>query len=391
MADGKNLAARWRALRAGVAAGGLAFGLAVFASSASAQPISLYVGMHGSDIRKAHFDPADGSLVIDGVAAQVPRPTWTLAHPRLPILYSVNEVGNDGGANGSVLAFRIDRKTGDLKLISQVDAGGGGTTYLTLDKRSMTLFAANYGGGSVAAIPVLEDGSLGPRASLVIDHGSGPNKRQTRPHAHGAEVDPSGKYVIVSDLGADRVFIYPFDAKARTLWQPGPGQETHHIAPPGSGPRHTVFSPDGKYLYLLNELTAQLATFQWDAKAGKLLELDRQTTNSADFKSDSSVSEIQISPNGRFLYAGNRGENTIVVYALDSISGKPSLVQRIGSGGDFPWSFSFDPGHHWLLVANERSDRIEIFSVDPTSGKLTDTGRSVSTPKPVSITFVPGL
>ena len=155
-----------------------------------AAPLAFYVGMHGAEIRKGTFNPADGTLTIDGVVAQVPRPTWTLAHPTLPVLYAANEVGNDGDINGSVYAFRVDRKTGALTKLGEQDAGGGGTTYLTLDARSHTLLAANYGAGSVASFPIAKDGSIGPRASLVVDTGSGPHKRQAKPHAHAPAVVP---------------------------------------------------------------------------------------------------------------------------------------------------------------------------------------------------------
>lgn len=356
----------------------------------AAPPLLVYIGMHGSEIRVGHFDPAKGTLTVDGPVAQVPRPTWTVAHPTLPILYSVNEVGNDGKSNGSVYAFHIDRKTGALTKIGEVDAGGGGTTFLTLDPRSHTLFAANFGGGSVATIPINPDGTLGQRTSLVQDIGTGPHKRQTSPHAHAAEIDPTGHFVLVSDLGADRLFVYPFDAATHTLSLPAKGAEHHYIAPPGSGPRHTVFSPDGHYVYLLNELTADLVSFRWDGARGVPTQIDRRSTNSAGFTGESSVSEIAVSPDGRFLYAGNRGENTLVVYALNRATGKPTLIQRISGGGDTPWSFSFDPGHRWLLVANEHSGKIAVFSVNRATGKLTDTKARVDTPSPVSITFVPG-
>lgn len=359
-------------------------------TSAHAAPLLVYVGMHGTDIRMGRFDPATGSLTIDKTVAQLDRPTWTLAHPLLPVLYAVNEIGNDGKTNGSVQAFRIDRKNGALTKIGDVDAGGGGTTYLTYDPRSHTLFAANYGGGSVATIPVRADGSLGARSSLVQDVGTGPNRRQASPHAHGAQIDPSGRFVLVSDLGADRMFVYPFEAKSHSLSLPVQGQEHHYAAPAGSGPRHTAFSPDGRHLYLLNELTAELMSFRWEAATGTPVEIEHRSTNSPGFSGMSSTSEIAISPNGRYLYVGNRAEHCVVVYALDRTSGKPTEVQRIGGGGDVPWSFTFDPSHRWLLLANEKSNAIAVFSVDTASGKLHDTGQRVSTPSPVSITFTRG-
>lgn len=373
----------------------LVMGLALTAAVAALMPLAaapartlpVYVGMHGSEIRLGRFDPKSGALAMEGPVASVPRPTWTIRHPRLPVLYSVNEEGNDGSKNGSIRAFRIDPKNGALAMINEVDAGGGGTTYLAIDPRSMTLIAANYAGGSVATFPILKNGSLGPAASVIAATGSGPHRRQNKAHAHSVAVDPSGHFVLAADLGADRLFVYPFDGRTHALRPDASGKARHFVGRPGSGPRHIAFHPDGRFLYLINELTAEVQAFGWDASTGHLSLLQTVATNSPDHEGDSSASEILVSADGRFVYAGNRGENSLLVYAVDRRKGTLSLVQRIGSGGEVPWGFAFAPDGRWLLVANEKSDRISIFAIDRRTGRLRYSGQSATSPKPVSFSF----
>ncbi len=372
----------------------LTFGAPAISVPATSVPPSpadgdlVYVGMHGAEIRAGRFDARSGTLAMIGPVASVPRPTWTIRHPRLPIIYAANEDGNDGARNGSIIAFRADRRTGSLTRLNEVDAGGGGTTYLTLDPRSMTLVAANYAGGSVATFPVLADGRIGPRASLVAATGSGPHRRQAKPHAHSVLVDPTGRFILVADLGADRIFIYPFDGRRHAIRPDAAGSERHFVATSGSGPRHIAFAPDGRFLYLINELTADVQVLRWDARRGRLTLVQTLPIDAPDHQGTSSASEIAVSADGRFVYAGNRAENRLVVLAVDQAKGTLSIIQRIGAGGEVPWGFSLHPGGRWLLVANERSDRINILAIDRRTGRLTDSGRSADTPKPVSISFL---
>ena len=358
------------------------------ASAAPAPSDLVYVGMHGPEIRAGRFDARSGDLAMLGTVAAVPRPTWIVRHPRLPIVYAANEDGNDGTRNGSVISYRVDPATGALTRLNEVDAGGGGTTYLTLDPRSMTLFAANYAGGSVASFPILSDGRLGDRVSLVAASGSGPHRRQAKPHAHSVLVDPTGRFVLVADLGADRLFVYPFDGRKHAIRTEPAETARHFVAAAGSGPRHIAFAPNGRFLYLVNELTADVQVLRWHARDGRLDPVQTIATNAPDHEGASSASEILVSADGRFVYAGNRAENRIVVFAVNPKEGTLSFLQRIDAGGEVPWGFTLHPDGRWMLIANERSDWISIFVVDRRSGRLTDTGRRTPTPKPVSITFV---
>ncbi len=344
----------------------------------------VYIGMHGTQITLARFDPRTGELKLSGPAATMPSPTWSVLHPRTPVIYYVSEIGNDGKSNGAVWSFRVNRATGELTKINQSDAGGGGTTFLYLDTPSLTLLTTNFGSGSTASFAIGADGSLSPRTSLVTETGSGPNVRQKSAHAHSVIVDPSGRFALVADLGTDKVYIYALDRKTHALQQDPHGE---YVLPPGSGPRHVSFHPSGKVAYVFCELTADLQTVHWDARAGKLSLAQTTSTNSADFKGKSSIAEIAVSRDGRFVYVSNRGENTLVSYSVTPATGELTFLQRITSGGD-PWSFTIHPTGRWMLVANEHTNKVQVIAIDPAAGKMTDTNVAITTPTPVSISFV---
>lgn len=345
----------------------------------------VYVGMQGNQIRALRFDPSSGKLAMIGSVAEGPRPTWTVAHPQLPVLYAVND---DNTTEGSVTAFSIDRSSGALTKLNEVASGGSGTTYLSLDASAATLFAANFGGGSASSIALNRDGSLGALVSTIKAGGSGPHRRQTKPHAHSVTVDPSGRYALVPDLGADRVFVYAYDQATHSLSPDDPAQPRSFVAAPGSGPRHLAFAPDGRFVYLLAELTSEVMALRWDAQQGRLTLLQTVQTSSPEFSGTRSGAEVAVSRDGRFVYVENRGENTLVVYQVDQQSGTLTLLQRLPAGGQVPWGFAIHPSGKWLLVANQRSNKVNVFSIDPASGKLSDTGNAVDTLSPVSITFV---
>lgn len=341
----------------------------------------VYVGSQGRQIQALRFDPASGRLELIGPVAGGLRPTWTLAHPQLPILYAVDD---DSGKEGTVSAFAVERASGALRKLNEAPTGGNGATHLWLDLPSHTLFAANFGGGSSASIAVLPDGSLGPLVSTLQGHGSGPHRRQASAHAHASAIAPGGHHLLVPDLGADRVFVYGYDAATRVL---SPGLA--FSAPPGSGPRHLVAGADGRFVYLLNELSADVMALGWDADAGRLSLLQTVAISSDGFAGTKSGAEIARSADGRFLYVANRGEHALLVYGIDAASGQLALLQRIGSGGETPWSFALHASGKWLLVANQRSGGVHVFGVDAASGRLSDTGISVAVATPVNLSFMP--
>jgi 6-phosphogluconolactonase len=340
----------------------------------------------GTQVYGAWFDTASGDLTPIGPVGEADA-DWAVTHPTLPILYvATMEVG------GVVDTFRIDRTTGALTKTGELSTGGtglggGGVSYIGIDRPSNTLLATNFEDGFTAAVPISQTGKLGAPASLAQDTGSGPNPRQAAPHPHYAEVDPTGRYALVADFGADRVFVYPFDRATRTLSTGGSAVPRAYATAPGSGPRRVAFHPNGCTLYLLSELSSDIQTLSWSPRGGLLTHRQTLALTTPDFTGTKSASDLAISADGRFVYAGDRGENSLVVFAVDPKTDLLTTLQRVPCGGVTPWAFSLHPSGRWLLVANEASNTVNVFAVDQRSGRLTDTGTSVSVPNPDSITF----
>lgn len=345
-----------------------------------------YVGTDGTQLRALRLDTCAGKLSMIGPVADVAKPRWTVSYPTKPAAQPVLYVALDAG---SVAAFSVDRQTAALKPLGESGAGGTGTTHLYFDAPSRTLLAANFGSGSVTSLPVKADGSIGPLVSTIKATGSGPHRRQASAHAHGLAVSadgPGGTFALVSDMGADRVYVYPLNRATHVLKGDEAGRS--YATPPGSGPRRAIFGKDGRFVYVLAELSAEISTMRWDAAQGRLTALQTLSVSTAGFQGAKSTSEIELSRDGRFLYVGNRGENMLTVYAIDAASGELSLVQLLPGGGDGLWHFDLHASGKWLLVANYRSNRINLFGVDTSTGLLTDTGQSVESPAPVSVTFL---
>ena len=346
---------------------------------------AVYVGTDGRGLRVLRFEPQAADLTMLGTVVDVSKPRWLVQHPQLPLVYAAI----DGeGQEGRVRAYALDRASGALTLVNESPAGGAGTTHLLLDPASRTLLVANFGGGSVSSIPLRPDGSLGPRTATIQATGSGPHRRQASPHAHGTAIDPSGRFALVADMGADRVFVYGYDRASQAL-RPDDATPPRALAvAAGSGPRRAVFGRSGRFVYVLNELSADVLTLRWDAEQGRLSLLRTQALSSPDFQGVKSASEMVLSQDGRHLYVTDRGEHTVVVFAVHPETGELSLLQRLPSGGQAPWAFDIHRSGQWMLVANHRSNRINLFRIDTSTGLLTDSGRALESPGPVSISFV---
>jgi 6-phosphogluconolactonase len=343
-----------------------------------------YIGTDGGQLQAIRLDACAGKLANLGTMAQLAKPRWSVANPALPLLYVANDIPDK---DGSVVTFAVDRESGSLTKLDEVDAGGIGTTHLWLDAQSATLIAAHYGSGSATTLPLLIGGRIGAVASTVKETGSGPSKRQTKAHAHAIALDPTGAHALVPDLGADRVFVYGFDRASHAL-SPDDTVNSHAFAvPPGSGPRHAAFSPDGRFVYLMNELVGDIRVLQWNASDARLTAVQTVPISSVGYQGAKSGAEIAVSRDGRFVYVEDRGENALVVYRRNADSGELALQQRIPSGGDKPWAFAIDPSGRWMLVAN--ADKVSLFGIDAATGALVDTGQAVPSAMPLSIAFMP--
>ena len=342
------------------------------------------------------YDANIGKLTPLGVAVETQDPSWVVIHPNRRFLYAVNESGKDS----MVSAFAIDAQSGKLNLLNQLQALGEDPCYLSFDKAGKYLFVANYTSGNVVVFPIGTDGKLGAATANVLDEGKlGPNKeRQEAPHAHW--VKDLGGEVFVADLGLDRVLVYRFDPSKGTLGpmpEPGPKNIRPQLSValgPGTGPRHVAISnkPNRNFMrlmYVLGELDSTVNV------AGTTKEGDFGGSGQKipmlppGFMGRNDAAEIEIHPSGKFLYASNRGHDSIVVYSIDQDWGKLRQVADVPTGGKEPRHFAIDPSGNYLLAEDQLSDKVVTFRIDQKTGTLTPTGDSVEVPSPVCMVFLP--
>ena len=355
-------------------------------------PLAFYVGTYtdgeSRGIYRFTLDPASGGASEPVLAAETESPSFLALHPGGRFLYAVGETDAfQGEKTGAVSAFAIDPTSGDLKLLNQQRSMGTGPCHLVVDGSGRNVVVANYGSGTVAVLPVAEDGRLGEPSSVQSHSGTGPNEsRQEGPHAHGIALDATGRRAFAADLGADRVFVYDLDAATGAL---APSDPPAAALEPGAGPRHVVFDPSGAYLYSINELDSTVTVLRHDAASGGLEAVQTVSTLPADFEGESWTAEIVISPDGRFLYGSNRGHDSLAVFAVDPASGRLSAAGHVSTGGHWPRHFSIDSTGRWLLAANQRSDSIVPFRLDPESGMPAPAGSAIVVPSPVCVLPVP--
>jgi len=363
----------------------------------------LYVGTYtektgSKGIYYLRFSPGSGALAVAGVAAETVNPSFLTVSPSGLAAFAVNEVGQfDGHPGGGVTAFARDTASGVLRPLGSEPTNGADPCYVSIDHSGRFLFVANYTGGSVAMYPILPGGAIGAMAAFIQHHGHGPDaERQEGPHAHCVIADPSNRFVLVSDLGLDRIMVYRFDAASGTLNTSTAGQG---ILAPGAGPRHLAFHPGGRILYVVNELNSTVTVFRYDAETGSLTELQTvpaisepamALAGSADAQraTKNEPADIHLHPSGRFLYMSNRGYNSISVFAVDATTAMLSPIEVVSCGGDWPRNFTIDPSGAFLIVANERSSSINSFRIDASTGRLRATGQSVAVPAPVCLRWI---
>jgi len=352
----------------------------------------VYIGTRASEKSKGIYmcrlNSTTGALTSFGIAAETADPAFLAIHPNHHFLYAVREAGGfEGTSNGAVNAFAIDPTTGKLTLLNQQNSGGQGPCHLAVDGSGQCVLVANYGSGSVAAFPIRADGSLGAVGAFLQHHGSGPDpKRQTGPHAHEVGFDVANRRAFCADLGLDKIFIYQLEPKTAAL---APNDPPTASLAPGAGPRHFAVHPNGRHLYVINELNNTVTVFDYDASHGALKESQSVSTLPEKFTATNTTAEIAIHPSGKFLYGSNRGHDSIVVYAVDEKTGKLTFVEYQSTLGKTPRCFGIDPTGNFLLAANQGSDTLVVFRIDPKTGRLKPTGQALEVPTPVCVTFLP--
>ena len=370
-------------------AGGIGLlGVFAFRTRASAhQERFLYVGTYTSGksegIYGYHFDPESGELRRFNSFKSI-NPSFLAVDRTKRYLYAVNEVGEYAGKpGGGVSAYEIERGTGNLRLRNEQATQGADPCHLTIDKKRSALLVANYTGGNVTVLPIRSDGTLGMVMDVEQHEGAGVKEQQKGPHAHCIILDGSERHALAADLGIDKVMIYRFD---RVTGKLTPAKQPFAELQAGAGPRHLTLHPNGKYLYVINELDSTMTAFRYNN--GTLTHIDTVSTLPSDFSGVSYCADVHVSPSGKFLYGSNRGHNSIVVFEIDPRTGKFKLVEHVSTGGDWPRNFTLDPSGKFLLVANQRTDNVVTFSIDARTGRLTPTGHVEEIPSPVCLKFL---
>jgi 6-phosphogluconolactonase len=341
----------------------------------------------------SRFDPATGRLTPPVLAGQAKNPSFVALHPTLPVLYAVSEVADaDGRPMGAVIAFAIDEATGTLTRKNHQPSGGKGPCHVSVDRGGRAVLAANYGGGSVICLGLEPDGSLRPVAAgspggFIQHEGKGVHpQRQEGPHGHSIYPTADGRFAVACDLGLDKVFVHSLDA-GRAVIAP------HRFGgtPAGAGPRHFAFHPGGRHGYSVNELGLSVTAFRFDPEAGTLSPFQTLSTLPADVGDTKgfSTAEIVAHPGGRYVYASNRGHDSIAMYSADPASGQLEFLGTEPIRGHTPRNFAIDPTGKFLLAAGQHSDTVTVFAIDGETGRLSFTGESLAVPSPVCIRFRP--
>jgi len=371
-------------------------------------PLLVYIGTDTSrgvskGIYQARFDELAGKLTNPVLAAGIIRPTYFALGPAKNgkrVLYSV-AAGADM-ASSCVSSFAVDARTGALAPLNRVSAGGIGPCYVSIDSTGSAAFVANYGGGTVSSFKIQGDGTLSEPVETLDFHDTarfgpnGPNPvRQTGPHPHSTMLSPDNRFLLVNDLGHDSIDVFPIDPATARMGEMEPHRFTNNH--PGSGPRHIAFHPNGRWVYAINEVDSTIDRFLWQTahhKVGESQAMLVETTTTVKLLADgfpaakNTAAEVTIPSNGYFLYASNRGEDTLVVFAINQENGDLTLVQRIPCGGKGPRHFTFSPNQQWVICGNQDSASLTVFKVDEHTGKLNGPVQTVPIDSPMFTLFV---
>jgi 6-phosphogluconolactonase len=353
------------------------------------RPAPYFASSNSKGIAVFTFDEKTARTELLGVTEGIDNPTFLVIDSHRRKLYANSEVM--AWNEGTVSAYDIDPASGILSYINKQPTLGNAAAQMSLDRSGRFLLVANYGlnatterpNRSVAVLPIRGDGGLDPATASATHSGeTGPQAdRQDRPHAHAALASPNNRFIVASDLGLDQLVIYRFDAATGGIVRVG---ET--ALAPGSGPRHFVFHPSGGMAFLVNELNSTAVSLSFDEESGRMAVLATAPTAPPETLAHNRCSEIQLSPNGKFLCVANRGNDDLAIFRL-GVTGAIMRVSTIPSGGKTPRHFAFDPSGRFMAVANQDSDRVSVFSVDPGGGELSPTDRDISIGTPTSIDF----
>jgi 6-phosphogluconolactonase (cycloisomerase 2 family) len=359
----------------------------------ASKPTFLYVGSYTKNppgggsgnptgLSVFRFNPQGGALIP---VQQVPsaNPSFVALDPSKRFLYVINEIGDyEGKKSGSIEAYSIDPNAGTLKFLNRQPLNSPGPAHLAVDPTGRYVVVAVYGGGEFVVLPIETDGRLGTASSVLKDTGTGPNKaRQEAPHPHSVVFDPNGRFIAAADLGIDKVQIFRLGNGVLE-------RMSEASVAPGAGPRHLAFSRDGKVLYVIDEINATITVFAYDPATGKIGQtLQTISTEPPGYSGPHSTAEIAVHPSGKFLYASNRGAQSIAGFRIDASTGKLSVIGHANQGVNYPRNFVIDPSGKWLYVANQIGDSIVQFEINPDTGELRPTGHVTASITPVAMVF----
>ena len=346
--------------------------------------VGTYTGEPSRGIYAFRFDDSSGGLTPLGLAAETPSPSFLTSSANRRFVFAVNELESfRGAASGSVTSFAADPVTAKLTEISVQPTRGAGPCHLALDRTGRYLAVANYAGGNFALFPVGADGRLQPATNVVAGDASRPDSMPAARLGHMVEFDARNRFLLAADKGLDRLLVYRFDASKGILT---PNRTPSAALPPGSGPRHFAFHPNGTWLFAISELASTITTFTWDQASGRLTAVGSVSTRPADV-TFGTTAEIAVHPSGRVVYGSNRGHDSIVVFRVGE-GGALTLVQYESTRGQTPRHFAIDPSGRWLIAANQQSGTLAVYSIDQSTGRLSPVGPLTSVGSPVNILFM---
>ncbi len=370
----------------------LMFNCAGTGAGESQKPIKFYVGSSNRSLEHSIYlcelDPVKGEMAVVDSFAGARGASYLAFSPKREYLYSINGAKQDSDSkHNSVSSFTINKENHQLEFLNSQSSEGAGPCHVHCSKKGTYLFTANYGSGSVAAFPIAKSGELKPASSVMQSSGTGLVKgRQDGPHTHYVSLDPKENYLLSPDLGTDKVLIYKFDHETGTL-TPNPAQPFLKLTP-GAGPRHLVFHPTGKFIYVVNEMNATVTACRYDDENGTLTKRNIVSTVEESHEGSKYPAAIRIHPNGKFVYASTRGEkNSIAVFQVDD-DGEFYRIQIMNEVPDWPRDFNIDPSGKYLLAAGERSNEIKLYHIDLKTGKLSESEIKLNIPSPGCILYI---